>query len=166
FRRGITACAVGTKMIATGEGTVTYIAEITELKNEACAYTINRNDLETGNTQTMSCVDPQYGIGRADLGSMRENCTGLFDEFAGETTAVGTEEGGSSETETSDTPVTASPKLSAGSVYIFSPLPGCRETITPSGKAVRVCPIATQKALQPVSPLTGFLTFVSNWGGK
>ncbi len=165
FRDGISSCSPEIRMSATGEGTVSYTAEIKGLIDGACTYRIDRRDSGTGDTQTMSCADPEYSHGRADLESMRENCTGLFDEFDQETTSTETET--STITGSTTAVITASPKWNAGSVYAFSPiLPGCRETITPHGKAVRVCPIATQKAPQSASPLTGFMVWASNWGGK
>ncbi len=154
FRMGLTTCEGGT-IVGSASFDATYTAEIRGLDEGSCEYVIEKKTDE--GTQSMTCTDPDYALGEADSQKLRQICEGpLLSEFAKtvETPA-----------EAAETTVTAA-KVSAGSVYSLSKLPGCRETITPNGKAVLVCPVTTKEIIQPVTSISGLFGLIANWGGR
>ncbi len=162
FRKGIQNCSVGTsvRFSTIGAG---YGARIDALNEDGCAFTIEKKS--NGETQTMSCVHPDYETGELDSGIMQKICTTVFDELTeDETTAAGAGEETSSSTETT---ATASGRISPGSMYSFTKYPGCRETLSTKGEIMMVCPLATKNAIQPYyTPISGLFGLVSALGGK
>ncbi len=161
FRQALQGCRKNTQM-ETKNDDGAYTASIEGIKDDGCHFRIMKRT-EEGNTQTMSCTDPDFIDGKMDLESIQKNCTGLFPEF-GKEVILPAEGSGIPET-TNEVAVRG--KTPAGSIYTFSKYPGCREVIRSTDHAiVLVCPLAAKPVIQPHTPLSGLVSFFNLFGRK